>query len=58
MGCLRVPKLNEYLIQPIINCITDKHPYVRKSAILTVPKLYATSPDLSKENKIVEKLQS
>jgi len=54
MGCLRVHKLNEYLIEPIIKCLNDKHPYVRKSAILSIPKLYVTSPDLLKEHKAIE----
>ena len=38
-----IKKLNEYLMEPILKCISDKHPYVRKCAILTVPKLFVTS---------------
>ena len=41
-------------MEPILKCITDKHPYVRKNAILTVPKLYITSPELAEEYKSIE----
>ena len=38
-------------MEPIIKCLKDPHPYVRKSAILTIPKLHETSPELLKEHK-------
>lgn len=38
-GCLRVPKLNEYLIEPLKDCVLDDDPYVRKTAVLCVPKV-------------------
>ncbi|CAK80625.1 unnamed protein product (macronuclear) [Paramecium tetraurelia] len=45
-GCLRVPKLNEYLIEPLKDCIQDDDPYVRKTAVLCVPKVYEVSPEI------------
>ncbi|CAD8159436.1 unnamed protein product [Paramecium pentaurelia] len=45
-GCLRVPKLNEYLIEPLKDCIQDDDPYVRKTAVLCVPKVFEVSPEL------------
>ena len=46
MGCLRVPKLNEYLIDPLIVALSDKSAYVRKTAVLCVPKVMEVSKDL------------
>lgn len=40
MGCLRVPSLNEYLIDPLKMSINDSDAYVRKTAILCIPKVY------------------
>jgi vesicle coat complex subunit len=40
MSCLRVPKLNEYLIEPLKLALSDTDPYVRKTAVLSVPKVY------------------
>jgi vesicle coat complex subunit len=38
-GCLRVPKLNDYLIEPLKEAMQDDDPYVRKTAVLCVPKV-------------------
>ena len=38
MGCLRVSGLNEYLMKPLANTLNDDDPYVRKTAVLCVPK--------------------
>lgn len=46
MGCLKVHKLNEYLADPLKDALNDKEPYVRKTAVLCIPKLYEVSPDL------------
>jgi AP-1 complex subunit beta-1 len=46
MGCLRVPKIMEYLCDPLALCLEDNHPYVAKTAALCVAKLYDMDPDL------------
>lgn len=38
-GCLRVAKLNDYLIEPLKEAIQDEDAYVRKTAVLCVPKV-------------------
>ena len=48
MSSLRVPELNEYVVDSIKNSLNDDDPYVRKTAVLSVPKLYEiaqTDPD-------------
>ena len=43
MGCLRVHKLNEYLLEPLKIALNDQEPYVRKTAALCIPKVYEVS---------------
>lgn len=56
MGCLRVKDLNEYLIAPIIEALNDKDSYVKKVALLTIPKINEMSPEIIKKNNIVSKI--
>ena len=49
MGCIRVDKITEYLCEPLRNCLKDEDPYVRKTAAVTVAKLYDISPEMSQE---------
>jgi AP-1 complex subunit beta-1 len=45
MSSLRVPKLNEYLVEPLKTAMKDDDPYVRKTAVLSVPKMFEIAPD-------------
>lgn len=56
MGCIRVKKLNEYLIGPLKEAMLDDDPYVKKTAILCVPKVYEINPELIEENGIIDLL--
>lgn len=56
-GCLRVPKLNDYLVEPLKECLTDEDPYVRKTAVLCVPKVFEITPDLVTSNGLIETMQ-
>jgi len=56
MGCLRVKKLNEYLPEALKSALSDSHPYVRKTGVLCVPKLYDVSPELIVNGNFVELL--
>lgn len=57
MGCLRVPKLNEYLIDPLMIGLEDENVYVRKTAILCIPKVFEVSKELILSKNVLEKLQ-
>ncbi len=46
LGCLGVHKLNEYLIDITLQSLQDEDPYVRKTAVLAVAKIYLVSPEL------------
>lgn len=52
MGYLRVEKLNDYLIDPLINGLKDQNDYVRKTAILCVPKVMEVSKTVVLSNDI------
>ncbi len=54
MGCIKVPEIVSYLCETLAWCIKDKDPYVRKIAALCVSKLYATSPQLVRENGFID----
>ena len=56
MGCIRVPEIVSYLCETLSWCIKDKDAYVRKTAALCVSKLYATSPQLVRENGFIDTL--
>jgi len=45
MSSLRVPKLNEYLVEPLKAALNDEDPYVRKTAVLSVPKMFEIAPE-------------
>lgn len=57
MGCLRVKKLNEYLIDLLKEAIKDEDPYVRKTAALCVSKVYEVNPELVGQAGLIEKMQ-
>jgi AP-1 complex subunit beta-1 len=56
MGCLRVTQLNEYLIAPLKEGLKDENPYVRKTAVMCVPKVYEISPHLIDRENIIDEL--
>ena len=56
MGCIRVPMIVSYLCETLTTCFKDVDAYVRKTAALCVAKLYATSPNLVKENGFITTL--
>lgn len=57
MGCIRVKELNEYLVEPLKQVLNDKDSYVKKTALLTVPKMFEVTPALIKKNGIIEVIQ-
>jgi AP-1 complex subunit beta-1 len=67
MGCLRVDKIIDYLMEPLkkglrvqtlkTHCIQDADPYVRKTAAICVAKVFDLNPSLAVENGLVTILQ-
>lgn len=57
MGVLRAEKIIDYISDPLRKCLRDDNPYVRKTAVLCVAKLYDINPVLAVENGFVTALQ-
>jgi vesicle coat complex subunit len=57
MACIRLEKILDYLCEPLHRTLKDESPYVRKTAVLCVAKIFDLSPDLVEENGFLETLQ-
>ena len=57
MGCLRVEKIVDYLMDPLKKGLVDKDPYVRKTAVLCVPKLFDLNPEIAISNGLITIMQ-
>lgn len=57
MGCIRVEKITEYLCDPLVKCLRDDDPYVRKTAAVCVAKLYDISAELVEDRGFVDILR-
>eukprot|EP00911_Craspedida_sp_UC1_P002022 UC1_evm1s1561 len=53
---LRVPNLVEYAMVPLLACLQDKSPYVRKAAVLGCVKLFYYARDAIDEHSVPETL--
>lgn len=49
MGCLGVEQIMQFLCDPLKDCLRDKDPYVRKTAVLCVAKIFDVHPQLVEE---------
>lgn len=56
MGCIRVEKITEYLCDPLQLALQDKDPYVRKTAVICVAKMFALNPQLVQDRGFLEQL--
>jgi AP-1 complex subunit beta-1 len=56
MACIRVPKILEYLAEPLRKSIKDKDPYVRKTAAVAIAKLFDLNSEMAIEQGFVESL--
>ena len=56
MGCIRVEQISEYLCEPLRRALKDQDPYVRKTAAITVAKLYEISPELVVDQGFIDTL--
>jgi vesicle coat complex subunit len=57
MGCLRVEKIFDYLMDPLKKALKDQDPYVRKTGALCVAKLFDLNPATAIENGLISILQ-
>lgn len=56
MGCIRVKEISEYLTDSLRRGLKDEDSYVRKTAVLTVAKLYDVSPEMVEGQGFIELL--
>ncbi|OUS42063.1 Clathrin/coatomer adaptor, adaptin-like protein [Ostreococcus tauri] len=57
MGCIRVHRITEYLCDPLQLALTDSDPYVRKTAVICVAKLFDIDEDLVESRGFVDILE-
>ncbi|WFD43645.1 beta-adaptin [Malassezia psittaci] len=57
MGCLRAEKIIDYLPEPLERCLADDNPYVRKTAVICVAKLFSLKPELALERGFVDRVK-
>ena len=57
MGSIRLDAVTEYVLEPIRRCCQDGDPYVRKTAVLSIAKLYDLEPDMVEDQGLIEVLQ-
>ena len=57
MGCLRVEKIFNYLMDPLKAALQDKDPYVRKTACFAVLKMFDLNPNMCIDNGLLTSLQ-
>ncbi|SCW00695.1 LAFE_0C09912g1_1 [Lachancea fermentati] len=58
MSMIRVDKILEYIEIPLRKTLQDDNPYVRKTAVICVAKLFALNQELCKELGVLEDLVS
>ncbi|SCV00477.1 LAMI_0G05314g1_1 [Lachancea mirantina] len=56
MSMIRVEKILEYIEIPLRKTLQDENPYVRKTAVICVAKLFALNAELCKELGVLEDL--
>ncbi|ESN95331.1 hypothetical protein HELRODRAFT_193557 [Helobdella robusta] len=57
MGCIRVDKITEYMCEPLRKCLKDEDPYVRKTAAVSVAKLYDINAQLVEDQGFLDSLK-
>ncbi|ORY51611.1 Adaptor protein complex beta subunit [Rhizoclosmatium globosum] len=57
LGCLRVEKVVDYLMEPLKKSLHDEDPYVRKTSALCVAKIFDLNPAICIDNGLITSLQ-
>lgn len=55
---IKLDTVAEHMIEPLKRCLSDKDPYVRKTAAMAVSKLYDVIPEAVENARLVENLQT
>ena len=56
MSCIRIDQITEYMVEPLHRCLKDEDPYVKKTAVLGVAKIYDINPTLVEEEGFLDTL--
>lgn len=56
MGCIGVESIIDYICDPLKDALNDEDPYVRKTAAISVAKLYDIWPERWEELEFVDRL--
>lgn len=56
MGCIRVDKMVDYMSIPLKRTLKDDNPYVRKTAVICVAKLFELNPTVCMEQGFLDSL--
>ena len=57
MGCIRVNRITEYLLEPLGAALVDEDPYVKKTAAICVAKLYDINAEAVEEQGFIDELR-
>ena len=57
MGCIRIERILDYLVEPIRRGVKDSSPYVRKTAALCIAKVFDLSLEVADDCGFLEILQ-
>jgi AP-4 complex subunit beta-1 len=56
LASFRLPQIAEYLVPTLKECLADRAPYVRKTAILATLKLFRVAPDAFRTMGLTDKM--
>ncbi|KAK2953930.1 Adaptor protein complex 1/2 (AP-1/2), beta subunit [Blattamonas nauphoetae] len=56
MGQIRIEQITEYMCEPLHRCLKDNDPYVKKTAVLGVAKMYDINAQLVEDEGFIEML--
>lgn len=57
MGCIGIEEFLVHLCEPLKESMNDEDPYVRKTAVICVAKIFEISPHRIDDYKFIEKLE-
>lgn len=57
MGCIRIERILDYVIEPLRRGIKDSSPYVRKTSALCIAKIFDLNAEVSEDCGFLEALQ-
>ncbi|KAJ1798903.1 beta-adaptin [Coemansia sp. RSA 2399] len=58
MGCLHVQEVLDYLCDPLNKCLKDSNPYVRKTAVMCVAKVFDLNANIAEDNGFIDAVRA